>query len=424
MKYRAVRYTIRTVGVIICASLMMLYYSPTMRMVRALPEDVHLMKGDEYVWPITLSGAYEVDDANSVLAASSTEQETLYEATGGMLGADASVNVRFMGIPVKEVNLHVRENIELVPGGSSVGVSLYTRGALVVGVGSVNTTSGELSPAASAGLRQGDVITKINGEEIMSASHLAELCNESEGDVLISYERSGHEETTRLKGVLDIADDTYRMGLWVRDSTAGIGTLSFYDPTTGWYAALGHAVMDADTQSNLTVREGEIVQSSIVDIVQGAEGAPGELRGTFGVGSLPLGSIVDNGDFGIYGRMYQPYYNSDYSEGIELGYPEEVREGEATILTMLDDTGIQEYECRIIKLNEQSIPTPKGMVVEITDPALLEKTGGVVQGMSGSPLLQDGKLVGVVTHVFVNDPTKGYCMYAQWMHEQILGLVG
>jgi stage IV sporulation protein B len=205
----------------------------------------------------------------------------------------------------------------------------------------------------------------------------------------------------------------------VRDSTAGIGTLSFYDPDLSAYAALGHAITDVDTRSSLSVRAGEVYQANIIDVVQGIQGEPGELRGTFSMDGEALGDIRINTEDGIYGKLYGDYKNEIYTTPLLLARPDEAVTGEALLLSTTGTEGVKVYTCRIIKVNPQTYPAPKGMVIEVTDEELLRTTGGIVQGMSGSPIIQKGKLVGVVTHVFINDPTKGYCMYAQWMHEQM-----
>ena len=391
-----------------------------MASLRKLSEDIHVQAGKSYALPLGTSDLFTASSDDETLAVSSYEDETLAEATGS--GSNTShLTIRLLGvIPVKQINIHVRDEVTLVPGGTSIGVTLHTRGALVVGITSITLSDGqEVSPAASAGIQAGDLIEKANGIEIKDAAHLAQICNESQDKVSLSLVRGGQQMNVDLRPALDPAEGKYRMGMWVRDSTAGVGTLSFYDPSSKWYAALGHAITDVDTRQSLTVREGEIVQSNIVDIVQGAQGEPGELRGEFNEASLPLGTIENNSQYGIYGRMYKDYYNPLFPEGLPMAYPEEVQLGPAQLLTTLNDEGIKPYSCKIIKLNPQESPAPKGMVIEITDPDLMEATGGIVQGMSGSPLIQNGKLIGVVTHVFINDPTKGYCMYVQWMQQQI-----
>jgi len=409
------------IGVAACAALLFFNYTEPMVSLRNLSDDVHIRAGATYTLPVSVGKLFTVSADDDSLAVSGTEDETLAEVTGGSGGHTTHVTLKLLGvIPVKEISVYVRGEIILVPGGTSIGVTLHTRGALVVGISTIVLSDGQkISPAAAAGIQAGDLVEKANGVEIENAEHLLELCNESRDSVDLTIVRNGERMTVTVRPALDPADNVYRMGMWVRDSTAGVGTLSFYDPASNWYAALGHAITDVDTRSNLTVRDGEIVQSNIVDIVQGTQGEPGELRGTFNKESLPLGTIETNSQFGIYGKMYQEYRNPLFPNGVPMAYPEDVKLGDAEILTTLNKDGIKAYRCKIIKVNQQSGPAPKGMVVEITDPVLMAATGGIVQGMSGSPIIQNGKLIGVVTHVFINDPTKGYCMYAQWMEQQI-----
>ncbi|MDR1619226.1 MAG: SpoIVB peptidase [Clostridiales bacterium] len=410
----------KLLGITACLALILSNYTGQLRAIRLLENDVHIQLDESYTVPFSNSGLFTADSSGKSMAVSFSRDESLARFTGSA-PEDNHVTIRLLGmVPVKRINVHVRDNVSLVPGGLSVGVTLHTRGALVVGVSSVTLSNGEeVSPAAVAGVKAGDLIEKINGVEIKNAAHLAQICNESKEEVVLTAARGNEQISMTMRPAFDPADGQYRMGMWVRDSTAGVGTLSFYDPVSNRYSALGHAITDVDTRTDLTVRDGQIVQSTIVDIVQGAQGDPGELRGTFGAASLPLGTIEMNCQYGIYGRMYQPYRNPLYPDGILMAYPEEAKVGPAQLLTTLSEDGVQAYDCRIIKVTPQSSPAQKGMVVEITDAALLKATGGIVQGMSGSPVIQNKKLIGVITHVFINDPTKGYCMYAQWMKEQI-----
>ena len=407
-------------GILLCAAILTFNYLEPLSSLRKLSEDIHVQAGKSYSLPWVANDIFSMSSDDDSLGVSSYQDETLAEAIGSG-GRTAHLTIRLLGvIPVKQVNIHVRDQITLVPGGTSIGVTLHTRGALVVGIASITLSDGqELSPAAAAGIQAGDLIERANGIEIKDADHLRQICNESQDKVALTIVRGGQKMDVELRPALDRAEGKYRMGMWVRDSTAGVGTLSFYDPASKWYAALGHAITDVDTRQSLTVRDGEIVKSNIVDIVQGAQGEPGELQGQFDSTSLPLGTIESNSQYGIYGHMYDEYFNPLFPGGLPMAYPEEVRLGPAQLLTTLNDEGIKAYACKVIKINPQERPAPKGMVIEITDPELMRATGGIVQGMSGSPLIQNGKLIGVVTHVFINDPTKGYCMYVQWMQQQI-----
>jgi len=205
------------------------------------------------------------------------------------------------------------------------------------------------------------------------------------------------------------------LGLWVRDITAGVGTLTFYDAKNGRFGALGHAITDVDTGMLLSVKNGEIVQSDVIDVRQGRRGEPGELRGGFSERDRVIGDIVKNTRYGIYGKVRRPVPNLLYKKPLPVGCQFTVNVGSATLLTTINGNGVEEFDMEIIGINRQNYPNPKGMIVQITDPDLLSRTGGIVQGMSGSPIIQNGRLVGAITHVFVNDPTKGYAIFIEWM---------
>jgi stage IV sporulation protein B len=222
----------------------------------------------------------------------------------------------------------------------------------------------------------------------------------------------------RVTAVKDRNDNVYKLGLWVRDSTAGVGTLTFCEPGTLKFASLGHAITDVDTQEILSVKQGQIVKSQIIDVRQGLKGTPGELKGVFRTDE-PIGTILKNCTYGIYGVFYKLEINDLYPEPIEVGRMNAVELGKATILTTVDSSGVKEFDCEIVKAVEQTAKADKGLVVHITDPQLLKQTGGIVQGMSGSPIIQNGRIIGAVTHVFINDPTYGYGIYIDWMLEEL-----
>jgi stage IV sporulation protein B len=233
--------------------------------------------------------------------------------------------------------------------------------------------------------------------------------------VPIAYQRAGEQRTCLLTPHKDESTGAVRLGAWVRDSTAGVGTMSFYDPDTGRYAALGHAITDGDTGAVLTVSEGQVLRADIVAVQKGQKGAPGELKGSFLREGQRLGDIRRNSILGIYGALDKPAANPLYPDGLPIGLRSGVHTGKATILSSVDGTGVHEYAIEITRVNPQSVPAPKSMVIRVTDERLLEATGGIVQGMSGSPIIQDGRLIGAVTHVFVSDPTQGYGLYVDWM---------
>lgn len=396
-------------GLGIAVLLFVINYSDRMVQIRALPDTLYLTDESGRVGSL-------FDDAGGKGVAAVDVQQA--ERLSDVLEDGEAYTFRFLGvIPLRTVQVVRTDETYLTPGGCAVGITLYTRGVLVVGLGSVRTAVGAVSPGSAAGLQPGDVIVQVCGEQLRDTAHLAELCADHADDVPLVVEREGREIPVTVRPALDADAGEYRLGLWVRDSTAGVGTLSFYDTDTGWFAALGHAISDVDTHSTLTVREGRLVRAEIVDITRGTAGEPGELLGVFSTTDAPVGNIQLNTDYGIYGLMQEPF---DGAYGaVPLAYAYEAHEGAATILSTISGDEVQAFSCNIVRVSTQQEPATKGMVIEVTDEALLEQTGGIVQGMSGSPILQDGKLIGVVTHVFVNDPAKGYCVYAEWMYRQI-----
>jgi stage IV sporulation protein B len=247
------------------------------------------------------------------------------------------------------------------------------------------------------------VIELVNGQPVNSSQHLVELVSSSKGLPLsLTFERSGSKRTVTLQPTLDSASGLYRMGAWVRDSTAGVGTLSYYNSENGTYGALGHAINDGDTGKLLPVKSGALMLAEIVDIKKGKRGDPGELRGSFLKDQTVLGDIEENTSLGIYGKLDQPYVNPLYPDGLPVGFQESVTLGPATILSTLDGEGVKEYQVEIVQAQRQIAPSEKSMVIRVTDPRLLGRTGGIVQGMSGSPILQNGRIVGAVTHVSVD----------------------
>ena len=331
---------------------------------------------------------------------------------------NTSFTVNLFGfIPLKDIKVSVNDKVYLLPGGQSIGVALYTRGALIVGTSEIMDENGDyVNPASEAGLLPGDIIEKINGITIENADHLSRLIGDLEGDnVPVSIKRDNKLMEFIITPVKDTHDGKYRVGVWVRDSTAGVGTLTFTDPQNNTFAGLGHAVTDLDTGKLLTVKNGEIIESDILEIIKGEKGQPGEIKGTFHLGEKKIGKILLNSEFGIYGTCYRELKNSVYPKPVLAASQDEIEYGKASILCTLDSGGVKEYDCEVIKINKQKFPSQKGLVIQITDPTLLKRTGGIVQGMSGSPILQNGKIIGAVTHVFISSPDKGYGMFIEWM---------
>ena len=299
-------------------------------------------------------------------------------------------------------------------GGQAVGIVLYTKGVQVVGLTTVNTDAGDLSPAAAAGLRKGDAILAVDGQGVVGAKGLLSLLQGRE-QVRLTIQREAEQLTLTLRPATERGTGQSKLGAWVRESTSGIGTLSFRKGDR--FCALGHGVTDVDTGLTLLTERGYITPAAITAVLRAESGQVGELAGDFSTReSDAVGHIDTNGGYGVAG----PYSGGPDLWGAEvpLAAAAQVQTGDATLYTAAGGAW-RGYACRIVRLKVQSAPGIQGMMVEVTDPDLLALTGGIVPGMSGSPVIQNGRLVGVVTHVFVNEPKRGYCVYAQWMLEQL-----
>ncbi len=292
---------------------------------------------------------------------------------------------------------------QLIPMGRAVGIKLFADGVLVVALSELD--GGCRSPAEDCGLKEGDLILRINGETIRSTEHLQSVLQESGGQRLtLSVRRGGSTSAVETCAML-CGDGVYRLGVWIRDSMAGVGTLTFYDPDTGLYGALGHGITDVDTHVLMPLSAGSITETTVRAVKKGQRGEPGELRGDFSAWR-DVGTVSANTDAGIFGVAEEGAF-PDAGEAIPVAEPREVRPGPATILCTVSGDRTESYEVEIVRL----CPGGKDMrdlLLQVTDRRLLDVTGGIVQGMSGSPIIQDGKLVGAVTHVMINDPSRGY----------------
>jgi stage IV sporulation protein B len=371
-----------------------------------LPDSYYIANGDK----LSLNTVIEIEAQMQDKAVQSLKSETL------PLSQTATLKL-FGLIPVKDVEVLEVETPVLIPGGNPFGIKLLMEGVMVVGMGEVECSDGRICPATEAGIKQGDVIISVDGKKVNSNNDLQKIISESGGSpVNVQINRDGREITFELTPVFSEYSRTYQVGMWVRDSTAGIGTMTFYEPSSGAFGGLGHPICDIDTGSVIPISSGEIVDVKINNVKKGYEGVPGELQGSFISGDA-IGILNKNNKYGVFGSLL---IKPDTSKAIPMGLKQDVRVGEATILTTVDGTIPKEYSISIEKIDYRNNDTAKNMVIKITDKELLEKTGGIVQGMSGSPIIQDGKLVGAVTHVFVNDPSKGYGVFTENMYE--LGL--
>lgn len=315
----------------------------------------------------------------------------------------------------EEVNTNLSRRIS--PIGRTIGLKLYTNGVLVVGMSEIENENGEkVEPYKNTDIREGDMIKSINNSEIENTEQLIQLVNESKGEeISIKYQRNSEEiYTTKIKPV-KTKENSYMLGLWVRDAAAGIGTLTYYDEESGKFAALGHGIEDVDTGRLLNIQKGEIVTSQIVSVVKGIKEHPGEIRGIIDNGEK-IGEIEKNTDIGIYGNVTnEEFINSIKLQEVSVANRNQIKTGKAKIYCQLSNSGIQEFEIEIKKIYKNNYKDNKSMLIKIIDDKLINKTGGIIPGMSGTPIVQDGKFIGAITNVLLNDPTQGYAIFADMM---------
>ncbi|MDO4356712.1 MAG: SpoIVB peptidase [Clostridia bacterium] len=371
-----------------------------------LPDEIQLTAGSSRKLNLAAATVFSLNDSVATIQSGDTPVLT------AIADGETELSVKWLNLlPMGNVKVTVSPQRTLIPGGQNVGVALRCDGVVVVGT---SDPSGAQSPARLAGIKSGDVIAQVNGEAVSSADQFTRLISTGEA-VRLTIERDGQTKEIGLQPVRDEREGEYRIGAWVRDSTAGVGTLTFIDPETGRFGALGHAIQDVDTLTTLPVADGSIYESDVVGILPGLVGAPGEIMGSFFEKNHALGDITANTPYGIFGQFTG---EADTSAALPAGDRSTTHTGAAQILTTLDDGVTRAYDVEITRLYPQDEPAIRSMVIEVTDEELLAKTGGIVQGMSGSPIIQDGQIVGAVTHVFLNDPTRGYGVYIDWMLDQ------
>lgn len=342
------------------------------------------------------------------------EQEQGEALAAGMTpGSSCNLELSLFGIlPVKTVRAEVVERRQVLVCGTGFGIKMFASGVMVVGFSDLRTDSGTENPAKDAGLVLGDYLITVDGQRVRTNEQMAEIVSRSGGRALeVVYTHEGERRTTTLQPVRDSTTGGWMAGVWVRDSSAGIGTLTFIDPNASVFAGLGHGITDVDTGQNVSLGSGEVVAVKISGAVAGTPGLPGELKGSFS-GVLPMGSIRINGDTGVYGLIYD---TAAQGTMMETAQQQEVEPGPAQILTTIDEGGVRAYDIEIEEISFSTSDPNRNLLLHVTDPELLAATGGIVQGMSGSPIIQNGRLVGAVTHVLVKDPTRGYGIFVENM---------
>lgn len=333
------------------------------------------------------------------------------------------LELRLFGIvPLKRVTVQVIPPVKVMAGGHSIGVLLHTRGVMVVGYAGITEQDGrKFYPAREAGIRPGDIILKIEDIAVQSDTQVSFIIDKlarKKEFLRFEVKHQGILKEYLIKPHFCRETKRYRIGLYVRDGTAGVGTLTFFDLHTKRYGALGHVIVDSETNQWLNLKEGKIVRASVEGIQKGQRGRIGEKVGLFIGNNRTSGNIERNTKYGIFGSLKASLRNPIMPEPIPVALGHQIREGPAQILTVIKGEKIESFYVEIETVFPQPRPDGKAFILKITDPGLLHRTGGIIQGMSGSPVIQDGRLVGALTHVFVNDPTRGYGVLAEMMLEE------
>lgn len=408
-------------GIVLIAVILCFSLSPQFQKIYALPRQMRLVQGEaaalEVGYPLTLRVADSADRQSPGDGGDWLAKPVFVDS---LPVGKATLNFKLLGlIPIKQVDVEVVPPMQVLASGQSIGVILHSNGVMVVGSSSITDRNGKIvNPARDGGIDVGDIITEINGVKVNSDVEVATLINECG--------RNGRPAVLRVKrndGWMEVTvapaycaqTERYRIGLFVRDSAVGVGTLTFYEPRTLIYGALGHSITDSDTNKAIECQDGRIVPASVTGINSGKIGRPGEKIGNLLDESSIIGNIAKNTEFGIYGTINEANNAKIYAEVMNIASMNQIEPGPAEIMTVIDGQTVEKFAIDIEKINMQDYPKGKGLVIKVTDRRLLDKTGGIVQGMSGSPIVQNGKLIGAITHVFIHDPTKGYGCFVDWM---------
>ena len=402
------------VGIIVILTVILVYLTN----LNSIPDSIILFEDSnlslETIAGIKVKEVNEKKDEDSMQISSSinknisdTEQSKKY-------------NLSLLGINLKTVTANFVENRKVIPLGNIAGLKLYTEGVLVIGTSEVEDEKGNIyKPYEDSGIKIGDSIVKVNDTKIHSTEELLECISKCNGEKInLTYKNGEDEIITNIQPV-KTDKNTYKLGLWVRDAAAGIGTLSFYDKQTNSIVSLGHGIQDIDTGNIVEIEFGEFVTTNIANIKKGEKQSPGKIEGSISDNDV-IGEVYSNTKFGVYGHVNSnEYLDLDSSKEVNIALRNEIKEGKAVIISTLENGKTESYEVNIQKIFKNNNENNKSMIVKVTDDKLLQKTGGIIQGMSGSPIIQNGKLIGVLTHVLVSDPTTGYGVFADLMVNQL-----
>ena len=351
------------------------------------------------------------DESYEAMLTSSNIGEASFNEKG-----TTTLTASLFNFDIKDIEVNVLDKTTVIPVGKIAGIKLYTKGVLVVGMSEIEGQK----PYEGTNIEEGDIITNINDNDIENTNELIECINNSNGEALnVTYIADGETKECSITPVKN-EEGKYQIGLWVRDSAAGIGTVTFYESETGNFVALGHGITDVDTSDIINISSGELVNTKILSVVKGQSGTPGKIQGTLD-NKRTIGTIYKNTTLGIYGKVTtEANLLADYSNAMEVATRDEIELGKASILCSVENSDkIEEYEIEIMKKFINNNYDNKSMLIKVTDERLIEKTGGIVQGMSGSPIVQNGKFIGAITHVIVSNPKEGYAVFGDMLIKQM-----
>lgn len=424
------------IGVILALAFLTICFSPQSKTLLTLPAYQRMVVGEssqlEFDLPSQLASKIDMQVTRPTESVFVTSQDppvvvnrdgNRYEIMALRPGK-VNVQLKLLGyIPVKSMAIESLPTRRVVPGGHSIGVLLQSRGIMVVGFAPVLDREGnKVYPARDKGIEIGDLVYRVDGQMVSNENELARIIDDKKGEsISLSIKRRDKFINVPVQPIPCGETNRYRIGLYVRDGIVGVGTLTFWDPNTHEYAALGHIIVDADTRQGIEVLQGKIVSASIQTIKRGKPGQPGEKIGVFNGNGQIEGTISKNTFHGIYGKTGIEINNPISAYTMEVGYAHQVREGEAEIYTVVNGEDIERFSIMIEKVYPER-NNGKAMVIRVTDPRLLNLSGGIVQGMSGSPIIQDSKIIGAVTHVFLNDPERGYGIFIDSMLSEMSDL--
>ncbi len=413
------------IGILLSFLFIALCLTPQVKAVLILPSSQRIVVGEASLINIELPGKLQgniemkvMGPSHSVFAAQEDPTVTVTRRTSGyeitaLKPGIADVKLNLWGyIPIKSIAIEAVPPRRVVAGGHSIGVFLQSQGIMVVGFAPVQVGNGDkLYPGRDQGIEIGDLILKVDDQVVATETDLAKIIDSTGGrEIKLSISRDSKNITIPVQPVHCLETDRFRIGLYVRDGVVGVGTLTFWDPETRGYAALGHIIVDADTKQGISVLKGRVVSATIQTIKPGKPGRPGEKIGVFNDKGMVAGNISKNSSFGIFGQTEGELSNPLNKYTTEVAYAHQVKTGPAEILTVVNGDDIERFAIDIEKVYPPR-QNGKDMIIRVTDSRLLTLTGGIVQGMSGSPIIQDNRIVGAVTHVFLNDPQSGYGIY-------------